>query len=121
MVQLEGTMMAQARAPDLDPVARRHRGPYRHWPDAADKPDRPRLVRGIYALYGGLKAVALTDVVQVSMLVLGGLVIVSLRQKPKPRTTTIDLADIDYSTSKSFWIASGAVVAILVAFYATWW
>jgi SSS family solute:Na+ symporter len=30
---------------------------------------------GAYAIYGGLKAVALTDVVQVSMLVLGGLVI----------------------------------------------
>jgi solute:Na+ symporter, SSS family len=34
------------------------------------------LFAGNYALYGGLKAVALTDVVQVSMLVLGGLVIV---------------------------------------------
>jgi SSS family solute:Na+ symporter len=33
------------------------------------------LFAGAYALYGGLKAVALTDVVQVSMLVLGGLVI----------------------------------------------
>ncbi|MGD0191782.1 MAG: sodium/sugar symporter [Rhizomicrobium sp.] len=31
---------------------------------------------GAYALYGGLKAVALTDVVQVSLLVMGGLVIV---------------------------------------------
>ena len=31
---------------------------------------------GAYALYGGLKAIALTDVVQVSMLVIGGLVIV---------------------------------------------
>lgn len=31
---------------------------------------------GAYALYGGLKAVALTDIVQVSLLVLGGLVIV---------------------------------------------
>ena len=30
---------------------------------------------GLYALYGGLKAVALTDIVQVSLLVLGGLVI----------------------------------------------
>lgn len=30
---------------------------------------------GAYALYGGLKAVALTDVVQVSLLVLGGLII----------------------------------------------
>ncbi len=31
---------------------------------------------GAYALYGGLKAVALTDIVQVTLLVLGGLVIV---------------------------------------------
>src|SRR4051794_32908214 len=30
---------------------------------------------GAYALYGGLKAVALTDIVQVSLLVLGGLMI----------------------------------------------
>jgi len=30
---------------------------------------------GLYALYGGLKAVALTDIVQVSLLVLGGLLI----------------------------------------------
>jgi solute:Na+ symporter, SSS family len=30
---------------------------------------------GVYALYGGLKAVALTDIVQVSLLVLGGLII----------------------------------------------
>jgi uncharacterized sodium:solute symporter family permease YidK len=29
----------------------------------------------LYALYGGLKAVALTDVVQVSLLVLGGVII----------------------------------------------
>jgi len=34
------------------------------------------IFAGAYALYGGLKAIALTDVVQVSMLVLGGLVIV---------------------------------------------
>jgi solute:Na+ symporter, SSS family len=34
------------------------------------------LFAGAYALYGGLKAVALTDVVQVTLLVLGGLVIV---------------------------------------------
>ena len=31
--------------------------------------------RGVYALYGGLKAVALTDIIQVSLLVLGGLII----------------------------------------------
>ena len=34
-----------------------------------------RAVRGAYALYGGLKAVALTDIVQVSLLVLGGIII----------------------------------------------
>jgi SSS family solute:Na+ symporter len=33
------------------------------------------LFAGAYALYGGLKAVALTDIVQVTLLVLGGLVI----------------------------------------------
>ncbi len=33
------------------------------------------IFAGAYALYGGLKAVALTDVVQVSLLVLGGLVV----------------------------------------------
>jgi SSS family solute:Na+ symporter len=33
---------------------------------------------GAYALYGGLKAVALTDVVQVTLLVLGGLVIAAI-------------------------------------------
>ncbi len=33
---------------------------------------------GAYALYGGLKAVALTDIVQVTLLVLGGLVIAAI-------------------------------------------
>ena len=33
---------------------------------------------GAYALYGGLKAVALTDIVQVSLLVLGGLLITAI-------------------------------------------
>jgi SSS family solute:Na+ symporter len=33
------------------------------------------LFAGAYALYGGLKAIALTDIIQVSLLVLGGLVI----------------------------------------------
>lgn len=33
------------------------------------------IFAGAYALYGGLKAVALTDIVQVSLLVLGGLII----------------------------------------------
>jgi len=36
------------------------------------------IFAGAYALYGGLKAVALTDIVQVSLLVLGGLVIAAM-------------------------------------------
>src|ERR1700722_19469841 len=36
------------------------------------------LFAGAYALYGGLKAIALTDVVQVSLLILGGLIIVAI-------------------------------------------
>jgi SSS family solute:Na+ symporter len=36
------------------------------------------LFAGAYALYGGLKAVALTDIVQVSLLVLGGIVIAAI-------------------------------------------
>jgi SSS family solute:Na+ symporter len=57
----------------------------------------------------------------VFLICLGLAVIVSLMQKPKPTTSTIELTDIDYSSTKSFWIASGAVIAILVALYATWW
>jgi SSS family solute:Na+ symporter len=36
------------------------------------------LFAGAYALYGGLKAVALTDIVQVSLLVLGGVIICTI-------------------------------------------
>jgi SSS family solute:Na+ symporter len=57
----------------------------------------------------------------VFLICLGLAVIVSLMQKPKPQSTTIELTNIDYSTSKTFWISSGAIIAILVALYATWW
>jgi SSS family solute:Na+ symporter len=57
----------------------------------------------------------------VFLICLGSAVIVSLMQKPKPQSTTIELTGIDYSTSKSFVIASAAVIAILIALYATWW
>ncbi|HEY0281147.1 MAG TPA: hypothetical protein VGC27_00820, partial [Rhizomicrobium sp.] len=57
----------------------------------------------------------------VFLICLGLAVIVSLMQKPKPQTMTVELADIDYSTSKSFVIASFAVIAVLIALYATWW
>jgi solute:Na+ symporter, SSS family len=48
-------------------------------------------------------------------------VIVSLFQKPKPATSTIDVSGISYATSLPFNIASVAVVGILVALYATFW
>ncbi|MGA7675055.1 MAG: sodium/sugar symporter [Rhizomicrobium sp.] len=57
----------------------------------------------------------------VFLICLGLAIMVSLLQKPKPETSTIDVKNIDYSTSKSFIISSGAVIAILVALYATWW
>lgn len=45
----------------------------------------------------------------------------SLMQKPKPESITVDVVNVDFSTTKAFKIASGAVVAILVALYVTWW
>jgi len=57
----------------------------------------------------------------VFLICLGLAIIVSLMQKPKPTTSTIELTNIDYSSSKSFWIASVAIVSILIALYATWW
>ena len=47
------------------------------------------LFAGAYALYGGLKAVALTDIVQVSMLVLGGLVIAFIALEQISGTTGV--------------------------------
>ena len=52
---------------------------------------------------------------------LGLAVIASLTQKPKPENVTVDVTNVDYSTSMSFKIASGAIIAILIALYATWW
>jgi SSS family solute:Na+ symporter len=52
---------------------------------------------------------------------LGLAVIVSLLQRPKPEAVTVDVTNIDYSTTISFKIASGAIIAILIALYATWW
>lgn len=47
-------------------------------------------------------------------------VLVSLMQR-QPKSSTIDVANVDYSTTFSFKVASVAVIAILVALYATWW
>jgi solute:Na+ symporter, SSS family len=48
-------------------------------------------------------------------------VLASLMQKPKPESVTVDVSNVDYSTTTTFKIASGAIVAILIALYATWW
>ena len=48
-------------------------------------------------------------------------ILASLLQKPKPEAVTVDVQNVDYSTTMSFKIASGAIIAILIALYATWW
>jgi hypothetical protein len=49
-------------------------------------------------------------------------IIVSLLQpKSKAKATTVDLKEIDYSTSTSFNLASLVVIAILIALYAVFW
>ncbi len=48
-------------------------------------------------------------------------IITSMLQRPKPENVTVDVTNVDYSTTTSFKIASGAIIAILVALYATWW
>jgi solute:Na+ symporter, SSS family len=48
-------------------------------------------------------------------------IVVSLVQKPKPQASTIEVGNIDYSTSHSYNIAACAVIAVLVALYAIWW
>jgi SSS family solute:Na+ symporter len=55
------------------------------------------------------------------LICLGLAIVASLMQKPKPENVTVDVANVDYSTSMSFKIASGAIIAILIALYATWW
>ena len=46
---------------------------------------------------------------------------ISLLQRPKPERSTIDVTNIDYSTSGGFNAAALAVVAILCALYAVFW
>jgi len=48
-------------------------------------------------------------------------IIVSLLQKPQPPSMTIELKNIDYSTSAGFNTAAVVIVVILVVLYATWW
>jgi SSS family solute:Na+ symporter len=55
------------------------------------------------------------------LICLGFAVVASYFQKPTPQTVTVDVTHVDYSTTPSFKIASGAIIAILIALYATWW
>jgi solute:Na+ symporter, SSS family len=55
------------------------------------------------------------------LICLGLAVVISLLEKPKPKTSTIEVADVDYSTTTGYYVATIAVVAILCALYATWW
>lgn len=56
----------------------------------------------------------------VFLICLGAAMAVSLLQH-KPTTSTVDTSNVDYSTSFSFNAASVAVIAILIALYATFW
>jgi SSS family solute:Na+ symporter len=48
-------------------------------------------------------------------------VLVSLSQRPQPPSMSIELKNIDYSTSAGFNIAAVVIVAVLIVLYATWW
>ena len=48
-------------------------------------------------------------------------VVISLIGKPQENVQTVDVGEIDFSTSKSFNMAALATVLILIALYATWW
>jgi SSS family solute:Na+ symporter len=56
----------------------------------------------------------------VFLLCLAAAVAVSLLQ-PKPKTSTVDLTEIDYSTSASFNVAGVIVIGILIALYSAFW
>jgi SSS family solute:Na+ symporter len=47
-------------------------------------------------------------------------ILVSLKEN-KPKTAVIELAEVDFSTTSSFNIATAGVLTILVALYASWW
>jgi SSS family solute:Na+ symporter len=57
----------------------------------------------------------------VFLICLGLAIVVSLLQRAKPQRSTINVSNVDYSTSPAFNVASLAVTAILIALYAVWW
>jgi len=48
-------------------------------------------------------------------------IVLSLAQRPREAALTVELKNIDYSTSTGFNIAALLVTVILIALYATWW
>jgi SSS family solute:Na+ symporter len=52
---------------------------------------------------------------------LGLAILLSFAQAPRESTVTVDLKNIDYSTSAGFNIAALIVVVILIALYTLWW
>jgi SSS family solute:Na+ symporter len=48
-------------------------------------------------------------------------IIVSLVQKPQPPSMSIELKNIDYSTSAGFNIAAAIIIVVLIVLYTTWW
>src|SRR3569833_834530 len=48
-------------------------------------------------------------------------IIVSLVQKPQPPSMSIELKNIDYSTTTGFNIAAAVIIVVLIVLYTTWW
>ncbi|MBS0418910.1 MAG: sodium/sugar symporter [Proteobacteria bacterium] len=48
-------------------------------------------------------------------------IMISFAQKPAPSAMTIQLENIDYSTSAAFNIAAAVIVIVLAVLYTTWW
>ncbi|MEX0300516.1 MAG: sodium/sugar symporter, partial [Kordiimonas sp.] len=48
-------------------------------------------------------------------------IIVSLMGKEEAHAEAVDVADMDFSTSRTFNLQAGLIILILIAFYTTWW
>ena len=107
----------------------RHRGdlPARHVLEARDRSRRPGRGRGSPVHFRHTTAEFLpafpfmNRMGYVFLICLGLAIMVSLAAKAQAESSTIDVTDIDYSTSKVFDLSSVVIVAILAALYATWW
>jgi solute:Na+ symporter, SSS family len=63
----------------------------------------------------------LNRVSYIFVICIGLIVVVSMIAGSRGKTSTIEIAGIDYSTSRTYNIAFFLVIAILVALYAIWW